>query len=114
MFGVHTIRDKESVDRIMTQLENGPQRVAIIGGGYIGLEAAAVLSKLGCKVVPVEALDRVLARVACVELSRFIEKAHGEHGVDLRLGARIERLEGDGLIVTGVKLRTARLFRAIW
>ncbi|MEZ5926871.1 MAG: FAD-dependent oxidoreductase [Parvularculaceae bacterium] len=104
LFGVHTIRDKESVDRIMTQLENGPQRVAIIGGGYIGLEAAAVLSKLGCKVVLVEALDRVLARVACVELSRFIEKAHGEHGVDLRLGARIERLEGDGSIVTGVKL----------
>ena len=76
----------------------------VIGGGYIGLEAAAVLTKLGKRVVLLEALDRVLARVAGEALSRFYEAEHRAHGVDLRLGAKVERLEGAEGGVNGVRL----------
>ncbi len=69
------------------------KHVTIIGGGYIGLEAAAVLSKFGKTVVLLEALDRVLARVAGEELSRFYEAVHRAHGVDVRTGARMECID---------------------
>jgi len=69
--------------------------VVVIGGGYIGLEAAAVLTKLGCHVTLLEALPRVLARVAGEDLSRFFEAEHRAHGVDLRLSASVEALLGD-------------------
>ncbi|VVT10673.1 NAD(P)/FAD-dependent oxidoreductase [Erythrobacter sp. EC-HK427] len=102
--GVHAVRDKSDVDAIICQLDNGARRAVVIGGGYIGLEAAAVLRKLGCDVVLLEALDRVLARVAGEELSRFFENEHRRQGVDLRLGALVDCIEGDGSRVTGVKL----------
>lgn len=102
--GVHAVRDKADVDAIMNQLDNGAKRAVVIGGGYIGLEAAAVLRKLGCDVVLLEALDRVLARVAGEELSRFFEEEHRRQGVDLQLGAMVDCLTGDGSNVTGVKL----------
>src|SRR3546814_17609434 len=74
-----------------------------MGGGYSGLEAAAVLTKAGKKVVLLEALDRVLARVAGEDLSRFYEKEHREHGVDLRLGCSVAAIEGAER-VSGVRL----------
>jgi 3-phenylpropionate/trans-cinnamate dioxygenase ferredoxin reductase subunit len=89
----HVIRCRADVDRLLAALP-GAERVAIVGGGYIGLEAAAVLARLGKKVVIVEALDRVLARVAGAPLSRFYEAEHRANGVELRLGARVESLEG--------------------
>jgi len=70
---------------------------------YIGLEAAAVLTKLGCRVTLLEALPRVLARVAGPELSAFYEREHRAHGVDLRTGVGVDSLVGEGR-VTGVKL----------
>jgi len=93
--GVHAVRDKADVDRIMAELDNGAKRVAVVGGGYIGLEAAAVLTKLGCRVTLLEALPRVLARVAGEGLSDFFQDYHRDHGVDLRLDAKVERLEGE-------------------
>jgi 3-phenylpropionate/trans-cinnamate dioxygenase ferredoxin reductase subunit len=93
--GVHAVRDKADVDRIMSELDNGAKRVVVIGGGYIGLEAAAVLTKLGCKVTVIEALPRVLARVAGERLSEFYQDQHRAHGVDVRLGTTVERLEGE-------------------
>jgi 3-phenylpropionate/trans-cinnamate dioxygenase ferredoxin reductase component len=75
----------------------------VIGGGYIGLEAAAVLAKFGKQVVLIEALDRVLARVAAEPLSRFFEAEHRAQGVDIRLGASVACLEGEDR-VTGVRL----------
>src|SRR3546814_19676415 len=66
-------------------------------------EAAAVLTKAGKKVVLWEALDRVLARVAGEDLTRFYEKEHREHGVDLRLGVSVAAIEGADR-VTGVRL----------
>ncbi len=70
VLGVHTVRTRVDVDRMLGEIP-AAKRVVIIGGGYIGLEAAAVLRKLGKQVVLLEALDRVLARVASPQLSRF-------------------------------------------
>ena len=69
--GVHAVRTREDCDRLMGEIDHGVKHVAVIGGGYIGLEAAAVLTKLGCHVTLLEALPRVLARVAGPELSAF-------------------------------------------
>ena len=89
---VHAVRRRDDVDAMMAKIDQ-ISHVTVIGGGYIGLEAAAVLSKLGKKVVLLEALDRVLARVAGEELSRFYEAEHRAHGVDLRTGARMDCIE---------------------
>ena len=76
-----SVRDKADTDRLRAELAAGAKRAVVIGGGYIGLEAAAVLRKLGCEVMLVEMLDRVLARVAGEDLSRFYEAEHRAHGV---------------------------------
>lgn len=102
--GVHSVRDRADIDRIRAELDGGAKRIVVIGGGYIGLEAAAVLTRLGCTVTIVEALDRVLARVAGAELSKFFQREHIAHGVDLRLGATVEALEGENGWVRRVRL----------
>ncbi len=101
--GVACIRRREDVDTIMARLDSITS-VVIIGGGYIGLEAAAVMSKMGKKVTLLEALDRVLARVAGEELSRFYEAEHRAHGVDLRTGAVVDAIETADGRATGVRL----------
>jgi len=101
--GVHAIRTRADVDRLMRELAT-TTRVVVIGGGYIGLEAAAVLTKLGKKVTVLEALDRVLARVAGEPLSRFYEAEHRAHGVDVRLGATVECIVEQSSRATGVRL----------
>ena len=101
--GVHAIRTRADVDRLMGELA-ATGRVVVIGGGYIGLEAAAVLTKLGKHVTVLEALDRVLARVAGEPLSRFYEAEHRAHGVDVRLGAKVACIEEKDGRATGVRL----------
>lgn len=95
--GVHVVRARADVDAIMAALPD-VRRVAVVGGGYIGLEAAAVLRKLGKDVVLIEALPRVLARVGGRELSDFFEAEHRAHGVDLRTGVGVVALEGNGAV----------------
>jgi 3-phenylpropionate/trans-cinnamate dioxygenase ferredoxin reductase subunit len=101
--GVHSIRSRSDVDLLKEELASAATAV-IIGGGYIGLEAAAVLTKLGKRVVLLEALDRVLARVAGEPLSRFYEAEHRRHGVDVRLGASVECIEERNGGVEAVRL----------
>jgi 3-phenylpropionate/trans-cinnamate dioxygenase ferredoxin reductase subunit len=101
--GLHPVRTRADCDQLMGEIDGGVSNIVVIGGGYIGLEAAAVLTKLGCKVTLLEALPRVLARVAGAELSAFYEKEHRDHGVDLRTGVAVEALEGEGR-VSGVRL----------
>jgi 3-phenylpropionate/trans-cinnamate dioxygenase ferredoxin reductase subunit len=101
--GVHSVRSRADVDRMIAELPQ-VRHVAVVGGGYIGLEAAAVLTKLGKSVTVLEAQDRVLARVAGETLSRFYEREHRSHGVDIRLGVSVSGLEGGGGAVTGVRL----------
>ena len=101
--GVHTVRSRADVDAMIAELP-GVQQAVVIGGGYIGLEAAASLRKLGKQVVLVEALDRVLARVAGEDLSRFFEAEHRAQGVDLRLETSVEAVLSEGGRATGVRL----------
>lgn len=103
--GVHGVRTRADVDLMMSELPQ-VESVVVIGGGYIGLEAAAVLTKLGKKVTVLEALDRVLARVAGEPLSRFYEAEHRAHGVDVRLGVKVDSLVGSDGRVSAVRLAT--------
>ena len=108
--GVQVLRTKADTDAMKRASENAAQ-IVIVGGGYIGLEAAAVLTKAGKKVVLLEALDRVLARVAGHEISLFYEKEHRQRGVDIRLNARIDAIEGAER-VTGVRLSDRKIIPA--
>ena len=100
--GVHTVRTRADVDRMRHELA-GIEHVVVVGGGYIGLEAAAVLANAGKHVVLMEALDRVLARVAGEPLSRFYEQEHRSHGVEVRLSIVVESILGADGWVTGVR-----------
>ncbi len=101
--GVHRVRTRADVDRMLAELV-GASRIAVIGGGYIGLEAAAVLAKSGKSVTVLERHDRVLARVGGVALSRFYEAEHRAHGVDVRLGVMVDGIEGHDGRAAAVRL----------
>ncbi len=101
--GVHAVRSRADVDRMIAELP-GVERVCVVGGGFIGLEAAAVLTKLGKQVTLLEAQERLLARVSGPSLSRFYEEEHRSHGVDLRLGSSVSALAGTAGRVSGVIL----------
>ncbi len=100
--GVFTVRDLADVDAMAPRFVKGA-KVLIVGGGYIGLEAAAVAAKLGLKVTLVEMADRILQRVAAPETSDYFRALHEGHGVTLREGVGLERLLGEGH-VTGARL----------
>ena len=100
--GVFAVRDLADADNMAPAFTAG-KHVLIIGGGYIGLEAAAVASKLGLKVTLVEMADRILQRVAAPETSDYFRALHQSHGVDVREGVGLDRLLGDDH-VTGAKL----------
>ncbi|WP_128891334.1 NAD(P)/FAD-dependent oxidoreductase [Erythrobacter sp. HKB08] len=100
--GIHTVRTKADADRMRAELDAGVKRVVVVGGGYIGLEAAAVLRKLGREVVLLEALPRLLARVAGTQLSDFFLEEHRRQGVDIRLETTVETITGENGKVTGV------------
>jgi len=90
---VHYVRTIDDIERLKARFK--PQaRLVIIGGGYIGLEAASVGIKKGLKVTVLEALPRVLARVTAPEISAFYERVHRSRGVDLRTGAGVRGLVG--------------------
>ncbi len=99
VFELRTIADT----RVIAAAMQPGARVLVVGAGYIGLEVAAVARSLGLDVTVLEAMDRVLARVAGVVVSDFFEAEHRAHGVDLRCGARLEAFEGRG------KLEAVRL-----
>ena len=100
--GVYVVRDLADVDAMTPEFK--PDRhVLIVGGGYIGLEAAAVARKLGVKVTLLEMAERILQRVAAPETSDFFRDLHRGHGVDIREGVGLDHLIGEGR-VTGAKL----------
>ena len=103
LVGVHSVRDRADVDRMKRELETANE-IVIIGGGYIGLEAAAVLRKQDKRVTVLEAEGRVLARVAGEALSRFFEAEHRARGVDIHLDAKVVELEEKDGRVCGVRL----------
>ncbi|HTJ63686.1 MAG TPA: FAD-dependent oxidoreductase [Alphaproteobacteria bacterium] len=95
--GVFYLRSLADSHAIGARLGPG-KRLAIVGGGYVGLEVAASATKLGCKVTVIEALERLLARVAGAEVADFYVAAHRAAGVDFHFGVVIERFVGEGSV----------------
>ena len=92
--GIFYLRDLKDVDRIKTHINPGAAAV-IVGGGYIGLETAAVLNKKGMDVKVLEMMERVLQRVTAPGLSEFYTRTHGEEGVSIRCGVGVTGFKGD-------------------
>ncbi len=107
VFYVRTIADTLAIQQTMKAGAN----LVLVGAGYIGLEVAAVGIEAGCKVTVLEALDRVMARVAAPEVSDFYENVHLTAGVDLRKNVRISAFTGDDH-VTGVQLEDGSIVPA--
>jgi 3-phenylpropionate/trans-cinnamate dioxygenase ferredoxin reductase subunit len=92
--GVFSLRRINDVRALRPALDQA-RRIVIIGGGYIGLEVAAVVRSEGREVTVIEAEERVMKRVTSEPISAFYQKLHRERGVDLRLGARLAAIEGE-------------------
>jgi len=100
--GVHVVRGLADVDAMAPQVTAG-NRVLIVGGGYIGLEAAAVCRKKGMEVTLIEMAPRILQRVAAPETSDYFRALHRENGVQILEGVGLTRLTGaDGQVVGAV------------
>jgi len=93
--GIHYLRSIEDVDGLNAVFQKG-KRLAIVGGGYIGLEVAAVAAKQGLDVTMFEALGRVMARAVSRPVSDFFEQVHRGAGVRLLLNTGVEAFEGAG------------------
>ncbi len=99
--GVYTVRTLSDVDAMAPEFAGGA-RVLIVGGGYIGLEAAAVAASRGLQVTLVEMAQRILQRVAAPETSDYFRALHEAHGVTIREGVGLERLTGDGRVTGAI------------
>jgi 3-phenylpropionate/trans-cinnamate dioxygenase ferredoxin reductase subunit len=97
--GVFVVRSLDDVDALAPYVVAG-KRALIVGGGYIGLEAAAVCAKRGVDVTLVEMGDRILQRVAAPETSDYFRALHRDHGVTILEGTGLDRLEGEAGQVT--------------
>lgn len=104
--GVHVIRSLADVDALALQMRSG-RRLIVIGGGYIGLEAAAVARKLDLSVTLIEAAPRILGRVAAPETANMIRALHLAHGVQILEGTGISHITGSDQ-ATGVALNDGR------
>lgn len=108
--GVYTVRNIADVDVMATEFRPG-RKLLIIGGGYIGLEAAAVGAKLGLNVTLIEMAPRILQRVAAPETSNFFRELHLSNGVAIRENTGLDRLVGSGrvsgaILADGTELET--------
>ncbi len=106
--GVYTVRTVADVDTMAPEFEAG-RRLLIVGGGYIGLEAAAVGAKLGLSVTLVEMATRILQRVAAPETSGYFRKVHAAHGVKILEGVGLERLTGADRVSNAVLTDSSEL-----
>lgn len=92
---VFYLRTLADVDGIRAAFAPG-KRLVIVGGGYIGLETAAVAKKLGLEVTVLEMEGRILQRVTTPEMSEFYEALHRAHGIDIRVSMRVTEFSGEG------------------
>lgn len=101
--GVHVLRGLEDARALAAELVPG-RRLAILGGGYIGLEVASAARLRGLGVVVIEALDRLMARTASPPVAAALMRRHREQGVEFRLGARLAECSGEGGRLVGIRL----------
>lgn len=106
--GVLELRSAADADKLKAALAPGA-RLAVIGGGYIGLEAAASARALGAEAVVIERESRVLARVACPILSDFFQAQHRAHGVTIEVDANVAALQSSNGRISGVRLADGRV-----
>ena len=109
--GVHYVRSLVDVDAMAPEFAAG-RRMLVIGGGYIGLEAAAVGAKRGLDVTVIEAAPRILQRVAAAETSDYMRALHAAHGVRILEGTPLAQLDGAEGRVTGAILADGRRIAA--
>ena len=106
--GILFLRTAADAEALKAQVGPG-KTLAVVGGGYIGLEVAASGRALGAEVVVLEREERLLARVANAQLSGFFKGYHERHGVTFELGCSVIGYVGQGGHVTGVKLADGRV-----
>ncbi|UWQ18498.1 NAD(P)/FAD-dependent oxidoreductase [Jannaschia sp. M317] len=99
--GVHTVRTLADIDAMEPDFAPDAH-LLVVGGGYIGLEAAAVARKRGMRVTLLEAAERLLSRVSCAETAAWFAAKHRAEGVDIREGTQLDRLTGDGRVTGAV------------
>lgn len=109
--GVYTLRSITDIDRLAPEFQAG-RKLLIVGGGYIGLEAAAVGRQLGLEVTLLEMADRILQRVAAEATSDFFRALHSGHGVELRESTGLARLLGEDGRVTSAELDSGETIAA--
>jgi 3-phenylpropionate/trans-cinnamate dioxygenase ferredoxin reductase component len=105
--GLHVVRGIADIDALAAEFKPGA-RCLVVGGGYIGLEAASVAAKQGLEVTIIEAMNRILERVACKETADYFVKLHESHGVEILTGAKLQDLEGSNCRVSGAVLADGR------
>ncbi|MYG99001.1 MAG: NAD(P)/FAD-dependent oxidoreductase [Acidimicrobiaceae bacterium] len=96
--GVHVLRSLDDCLALRADLEAMPQRVVVVGAGFIGAEVAATARGRGLDVTMVEALPTPLSRVLGDEMGEVCAEVHRDHGVDLRTAVGVERISGDGRV----------------
>jgi len=109
--GVFTLRNIADVETIAPELVSG-RKLLIIGGGYIGLEAAAVARKFGLKVTLIEMADRILKRVAAPQTSDFFRELHQQYDVNVRESTQLLRLTESNGRVSGAELANGEVLDA--
>jgi 3-phenylpropionate/trans-cinnamate dioxygenase ferredoxin reductase subunit len=110
--GVHTLRTLDDAEALRAELTTGSPRVVVIGAGFIGAEVASTARALGLEVTVVEAQEVPLERALGREMGLLCAALHADHGVRLITGTGVAGLEGDGGLVTGVRLADGRLLPA--
>ena len=109
--GVYILRSIADVEAMQPEFQAG-RKLLIIGGGYIGLETAAVARKLGLKVIVLEMAKRILQRVAARETSDFFRQLHRSHGVDIRESTQMTRFTEQAGRVNGAELASGEKLEA--
>lgn len=108
---VFTLRSIADIDRLSPEFRAG-RRLLIVGGGYIGLEAAAAGRQLGLEVTVIEMAERIMQRVAARETSNYFRQLHGSHGVEIMEGAEMVRLVESGGRACGAELASGEIIDA--
>jgi 3-phenylpropionate/trans-cinnamate dioxygenase ferredoxin reductase subunit len=108
---VHVMRDLSDAHQLMERMKEGA-RLVVIGGGYIGLEAASEAAKRGVAVTVIEAADRILKRVASEETADDVRSLHQHHGVRIFENASLMRIIEEGGKATGIELNDGSFIAA--
>ncbi len=102
--GVHVLRTMDDCLALRADLDRGPDRVVVVGAGFIGAEVAATCRELGLEVTLLEGAPAPMVRVLPVQVGSFVADLHRAHGVDVRLGVGVEGLDGADGRVRAVRL----------